>query len=794
MIGILLAAQLAIVAHAAGTVGACEPLDLSVAVSAPGTVAPRLVAPSLAPFDVMRSATMPHEARDSRAVPSLTVEYRYTLVAGEPGAYIIPAFEARLGSASARTAPLRVVVTPAKGGGDPEVLTRARIDTGDRIELRAAEPDTVYVGQQADYTVAVFINAAMRDRLRRNPTFYPPDMQSVLAYDLPGGGSQRTSPAVSRCFDALVYRRALFPLQAGRLVVPPAQLTYALPVGVSFFSREESHELQTDSAVVVAIDAPAAGRPPDFDGAVGRLQLAMRVESATGRVGDPLTLTLRLSGTGNIKLMPRPRLALSGATLVPSDVRVQVDSSGRWIGGVKEFDWILTPRAAGPLVLPPVRYSYFDPELRRYRAAVAPAITVGVQPGTLASLDTTRAPDTLALRTRYSGAMGAPLSSHPLFWWALALAPLPALGARWRDRRRSGQPSVPARARLEQVARGPAAADGRSLRRAFVAALADRLGLDAETFSSAGALRHALRRAGAPTETAAAAESLLRELDAATFSAAGTLAPDAAARAVELARRIDAGALPRRELPFRTGVFLVLLAAGIGGAVHAMQGGAAQAFQTGITDYDQRRFGAARDAFARVVAAEARAADGWANFGTAAWAARDTVGAVVGWRHALDLEPLAGDARDRLALVHGVTFLSPAYVPPVPLDGVVVLLGLCWIAACAAWHPVLRRRRPWLRSLAAPLAVGAAALGVCAIAVAGRLDAHGLAVVRADTALSNDPALGADRGATVVTGETVRVLGRQGAWARVGLDGGRQGWLPVQALVALDAPLPPSFD
>jgi len=31
----------------------------------------------------------------------------------------------------------------------------------------------------------VFLNETVRGLMRRNPTFYPPDMQSMLAYDLP---------------------------------------------------------------------------------------------------------------------------------------------------------------------------------------------------------------------------------------------------------------------------------------------------------------------------------------------------------------------------------------------------------------------------------------------------------------------------------------------------------------------------------------------------------------------------------------------------------------------------------
>ncbi|OYV67673.1 MAG: hypothetical protein B7Z72_09335, partial [Gemmatimonadetes bacterium 21-71-4] len=165
MLGVLLAAQIAIVAHAADTVGACEPLDLSVAVSAPGPLLPTLHAPRFAPFDVMRWSTMPRVAADSRAVPATLVEYRYVLVAAQPGRYTIPAFEAALDGQTVRSRPLTVVVTPNAGDGEPAIVTRARIDPWGRPAGPLAAPETVYVGQQADYTVAVFLNTAMRDRL-----------------------------------------------------------------------------------------------------------------------------------------------------------------------------------------------------------------------------------------------------------------------------------------------------------------------------------------------------------------------------------------------------------------------------------------------------------------------------------------------------------------------------------------------------------------------------------------------------------------------------------------------------
>ncbi|OYV67054.1 MAG: hypothetical protein B7Z72_10255, partial [Gemmatimonadetes bacterium 21-71-4] len=156
---------------------------------------------------------------------------------------------------------------------------------------------------------------------------------------------------------------------------------------------------------------------------------------------------------------------------------------------------------------------------------------------------------------------------------------------------------------------------------------------------------------------------------------------------------------------------------------------------------------------------------------------------------ALGLEPLAGDVRSRLGLVHGIRAQSPGYAPPVPLNVAILLMALGWLAACAAWHPTVRRRAPWSSGWAIPLAVGAALVGLGAISLQARLSARGVAVARMSAALSDDPAYGADRGPTVVIGEMVRVVGRQGAWSRVQLDGGREGWMANEQLVPLDTPL-----
>lgn len=774
------AAQLAIVAHAPDTVSACDAVEVSVAVNARGAEIPRIVAPPFAPFDILR-ASSPRVQYNGRS--SVTVEHRYIVTTDRAGRFTIPPFEARTSAARVVSEPTVVTVRPPRGRGSPVVVTRARVDTSSDLDVRAAATvDTVYVGQQATYEVAVFLNETVRNRLRRNPTFYPPEMQAMLAYDLPTPLAAVRPRSGSQCFDALVYRRALFPLVAGRLVIPPAQLVYNTGLSPTMYTREESHELQTDSVAIVALEPPLTGRPPEYAGAVGDLRLDLHLDTATARVGDPLLFTVRVTGTGNVKLFPRPAVRLPWAGLIAADERVRVDSASARVAGVKEFDWVLTPRLAGEFDLPPVRYGYFDPGRRRYEVATSDGRTVRVRPGALASSDTGSTEGALGIRIHYGGAAWPPLHTLPAFWLVMALAPLPALIA--RTRRRSPARPGPAADPTRDLLQGLASDEPVALRRRFVRGLAARIGCNPEDFTHVGALRRALVRAGVSTDTADTAEGLLRELDAAAYSGTRTTVHGAAARARKIARAVDAEALARAELPFWIPALLVAAALGTAGVAVAADL-ASTHFARGVSAYVGREYAGARTAFADAATLEPRSVDAWANFGTASWTVGDTAAAVFGWRQALAIDPAAGDLRQRLALAGDAGPTSPGWVPGLPRGAATWLFVVLWLSAWSlAW--LARRPHPWAGRWPTPLALSAVLVGLLAIELETRVSGTRLGVVRRASALSSDPAFGMDRGPALATGEIVRISGRRVGWIRVAASSDRVGWLPASQLLPLE--------
>jgi tetratricopeptide (TPR) repeat protein len=629
-------------------------------------------------------------------------------------------------------------------------------------------PDTVYVGEQATYTLTVSIPTAIRQRLRRNPEFVPPEPRAMLAYDLP---LARTA-APEQEIEIHTFRRALFALTPGRYSIAPARLTYAMPQSASFFSREEERTLRSEGTSFVAIDPPTRGRPEGWLGAVGQWRVTSRLDAARARVGDPLVLTLRVEGTGNASLLPRPTVSIPWADVVVSDARVIVDSTPVQLGGIKEFRWLVTPRDDGARTVPPIAYVYFDPRARRYETARSAPIPVAVAAGTRVALPDAvagprpRAP--LEIRTTLAGSRAAPDQAARWLLLLALLAPLPWLVRFVRVARAA------ARARVDT----PELA--LSARAAFDAAIRARTGLPIEQLTAAGALAQALRLEGVTAEAAQEAEALRDAFDTASFAPKGNGRGDAslAARSRALIERISSEA---RKVA-------VLLAVGllVGGCVGASESEETlRAFADGRTSYAGGEYVRARDAFKRATELAPRDPATWANFGDASWQANDTASAVLGWQRALRLDPTDKSVRERLTLVRAPQLGGIARVWPVStvvLGGAAVVL---WVAAwILLWAHV--RSGPGIGLLIARIAMGGAVVTtLLALAADSRLAARDLGVVAVAQSLLALPALGADPGPVPLVGEIARVVEHRGVWVRIELSGERSGWYPAERVLPL---------
>lgn len=179
----------------------------------------------------------------------------------------------------------------------------------------------------------------------------------------------------------VLKRVAVFPTRPGTLTVDPLEIeTEAyLPSRASdpferFFSRSQFETIELASEPVrLRIEPLPPDAPDSFAGAVGSFELDAAIDKTRLEVGEPLEVTVRVRGTGNLATLDAPEFEAPG-TFERYDPRVQstIDRDSRLIQGTKTFRYVLIPRSNGSFELPPVTLSYFDPEQSRYVTTRAP--------------------------------------------------------------------------------------------------------------------------------------------------------------------------------------------------------------------------------------------------------------------------------------------------------------------------------------------------------------------------------------------------------------------------------------
>ena len=133
---------------------------------------------------------------------------------------------------------------------------------------------------------------------------------------------------------------------------------------------------------------PLPPPPPGFAGAVGELALDAELAPTDLRVGEASTLTVRLSGRGNLEgaAAPAPP-AVAGVQIFPPEQRGDIELRGTEIHGARSWSYAVVPKRPGEYRLEVPAIPFFDPESGSYRVAAPPplALTVTRAPAALAA-------------------------------------------------------------------------------------------------------------------------------------------------------------------------------------------------------------------------------------------------------------------------------------------------------------------------------------------------------------------------------------------------------------------------
>jgi hypothetical protein len=254
----------------------------------------------------------------------------------------------------------------------------------------------VYVGESVPVDIEVGLRPGMVTSMNGLPTITSGEFTLNNLSRQP----ERSERAIGgSAFSILTWHSVIAPVKAGSFTLAvqsavtirmrvrsaaDAKLDALLgdPFLQSYYGKSITKELKIASppATLSVLALPAAGRPDDFSGAVGRFALTSEIAPASGAAGEPLTLRLHVAGSGNFDRVDSPMLTqLEHWKTYPAKSSFKPGDAVGYVGE-KTFEQPLIPSRTGPQSLPPLRFSFFDPVARSYATLATPALTVTIAP------------------------------------------------------------------------------------------------------------------------------------------------------------------------------------------------------------------------------------------------------------------------------------------------------------------------------------------------------------------------------------------------------------------------------
>ncbi|TLU81578.1 MAG: protein BatD [Chlorobium sp.] len=181
-----------------------------------------------------------------------------------------------------------------------------------------------------------------------------------------------------RC--AVVKQFRLVPVQSGRLTVSGYTMQCVLPQQGGKELTDTRIEI-TAPAILIAARSLPEPVPGAFSGAVGDFTLDVRADKQHLNSGEPLSLTMTLTGTGSLNTLKIPELQLPDSFRHNPPTRtITLNKESALTSGSISTSVTSWPQAAGDFQIPALRLVVFNPETRQFSTLSSKPLAITVTP------------------------------------------------------------------------------------------------------------------------------------------------------------------------------------------------------------------------------------------------------------------------------------------------------------------------------------------------------------------------------------------------------------------------------
>lgn len=311
--------------------------------------------------------------------------YRYQLTAKREGRLTIPSLVVSADGVDHKTKPVEILVTESRTG-KPFF-----------VELLTNKTD-VYVQEPLELTLNIWIRPFQQGRLvlkqadmlqmiRKNSQ-WGVFAQAVETTKVTASSRKHADQdGTEHTYYVYQWKQTVWPERAGPLELEPVTIPMDYPVLLEqdFFrglivSKSRAFIETPELPKITVKPIPEADRPKIYPkgGAVGTFAMKVTAKPTEVRVGDPITLQIRITGTGRLEYVAAP--PLNEVPELVENFKVHEEPlPGQIENGAKVFTQSIRAKSAAVSEIPPIPFAFFDPKTEQFRTIHSNPIPLKVE-------------------------------------------------------------------------------------------------------------------------------------------------------------------------------------------------------------------------------------------------------------------------------------------------------------------------------------------------------------------------------------------------------------------------------
>lgn len=276
-------------------------------------------------------------------------------------------------------------ITGQSNKGQTGTQNSASTSGNDQLFFRLIpQKRNVYIGEPLVITAKIFTKVSLQDlqnlKLPNFNGFYKQDMERKPINQL-----VRENVNGEIYYTGEINRVLLYPQKPGKLTISNATVDAVISRRSrsffdDFFQSPTRKTLASPPITINVKDLPPS--PNGFTGAVGNFRFSANLDKTETIANEAITLKVSISGTGNIKLIDKPKIDFPPSLEVfDPKVNLSINQTQGGASGTKTFEYLIIPRHAGTYRISPITFSFFNPTTEKYQSVSTNEFVIEVDKG-----------------------------------------------------------------------------------------------------------------------------------------------------------------------------------------------------------------------------------------------------------------------------------------------------------------------------------------------------------------------------------------------------------------------------